>query len=105
MPIFSKSRYARPVIAHTCSVNVLNLQFRATIYDYFEKKCPKGLGYKYIEIKNETHATMVFPVPIFGLRDIFSECFFELDEKANETSQAGELFFTLLVFAQRASLS
>lgn len=54
--------------------------------EYLEKKCPRGLEYRYMEIDSETHSTMVFPGSYFGLRDIFSDYFFQLDEKANETS-------------------
>ncbi|MEP6674074.1 MAG: alpha/beta hydrolase-fold protein [Ferruginibacter sp.] len=57
-----------------------------TLADYFEKKHPRGLEYKYMEIDNETHSTMVFPATYFGLRDIFADYFFKLDEKANENS-------------------
>ena len=55
-----------------------------TIVDYFEKKRPAGLEYNYTELDKEEHATMVFPATYFGLRDIFADHFFKLDEKANE---------------------
>lgn len=57
-----------------------------TLVDFFEKKRPAGLEYTYMELDKEEHATMVFPATYFGLRDIFSDYFFVLDEKANEKS-------------------
>ena len=54
--------------------------------DFFEKNHPAGLEYKYMEFDDETHSTMVFPGVYFGLKSIFSDYFFVLDEKANETS-------------------
>jgi|WetSurMetagenome_2_1015567.scaffolds.fasta_scaffold174907_1 predicted alpha/beta superfamily hydrolase len=57
-----------------------------TLIDYLEKNRPAGLDYKYMEMEDETHSTMVFPGTYFGLRDIFSDYFFELNENANDKS-------------------
>jgi tetratricopeptide (TPR) repeat protein len=39
-----------------------------------------------MEMEDETHSTMVFPGTYFGLRDIFFDYFFELNENANDKS-------------------
>jgi hypothetical protein len=57
-----------------------------TLIDYLEKERPAGLDYKYMEMEDETHSTMVFPGTYFGLRDIFFDYFFELNENANDKS-------------------
>ena len=58
----------------------------ATLIDYLEKKRPAGMEYTYMEISEETHSTMVFPGTYFGLRDVFKDYFFELNEQADEKS-------------------
>ncbi len=39
---------------------------------YLENRRPKGLGYTYLELPNETHGTIVFPGTYYGLKGIFA---------------------------------
>lgn len=42
------------------------------LLNYLDKSRPKGLEYKYLELKNETHGTIVFPCIYHGLKYLFN---------------------------------
>jgi predicted alpha/beta superfamily hydrolase len=43
------------------------------LLSYMDKNRPKGLEYTYLEMRNETHGTIVFPGTYFGLKGIFAD--------------------------------
>ncbi|HRH44503.1 MAG TPA: alpha/beta hydrolase-fold protein [Pyrinomonadaceae bacterium] len=54
----------------------INTEFLA----FLENKRPAGLSFKFMELENETHSSLVFPGVYLGLREIFSDFAFKFEE-------------------------
>ena len=48
---------------------------------FWEKNPPKNVKFKFYEMEDETHSTLVFPVSYIGLKTLFSDYQIKLDEK------------------------
>lgn len=57
----------------------INTEFLA----FLENKRPIGLTFKFMELENETHASLVFPATYLGLREIFSDYAFKFEENTD----------------------
>jgi predicted alpha/beta superfamily hydrolase len=57
----------------------INIEFLA----FLENKRPAGLTFKFIELENETHSSLVFPGTYLGLREIFSDFAFKFEENTD----------------------
>jgi predicted alpha/beta superfamily hydrolase len=51
--------------------------------NFLHSSSPKGLTFKFVELENERHETVIFPGVYFGLRELYAGYGYEFHEKAN----------------------